>query len=286
MKLNVCATAVLALAFTATRAGEPELQWETDGFMNPESVLHDAANDVLYVSNVNGDPAAKDGNGFISKVSVDGKMLAREWITGLSAPKGLAIGSGKLYVADIDTLVEIDPTSGAITARYPDPTAKFMNDVAAGGDGAIYVSDSATNRIYRFKDGKLEAWIESADLAGLNGLFAEPDRLLVAAWGDEKARRPGRVLAVSHKDKSITTVSSSPMLGFLDGIEAAADGSYYVTDWVAGRVLRVGRDGNVETLLQLKRGSADLEYMKDGSIVVPLMMDGRVAAYGAGATTE
>ena len=35
------------------------------GFMTPESVLHDAEQDIYLVANINGDPLGVDGNGFI-----------------------------------------------------------------------------------------------------------------------------------------------------------------------------------------------------------------------------
>jgi len=38
------------------------------GFLAPESVLHDTAQDIYFVSNINGSPTAKDNNGFISRV--------------------------------------------------------------------------------------------------------------------------------------------------------------------------------------------------------------------------
>ena len=49
----------------------------------------------------------------------------------LHAPKGLAMSAGRLYVTDIDTLVEIDPASGRITGSWRGAEAKFMNDAAA-----------------------------------------------------------------------------------------------------------------------------------------------------------
>src|SRR5256886_1138508 len=43
-----------------------------EGFLTPESVLHDPAQDIYFVSNINGGPTAKDNNGFISRVRPDG----------------------------------------------------------------------------------------------------------------------------------------------------------------------------------------------------------------------
>src|SRR3989304_7399957 len=126
----------------------PELLWELEGFSNPESVVYDKQNNVLYVSNVNGQVTEKDGNGFISKVSLDGAILEKEWVSGLDAPKGLALHGNKLYAADIDTLVEIDIASATITNRYQVADAMFFNDVAASNSGEIFVSDMMMNRIH------------------------------------------------------------------------------------------------------------------------------------------
>ncbi|MBW1673776.1 MAG: hypothetical protein JRJ45_09065, partial [Deltaproteobacteria bacterium] len=67
-------------------------QWQTKKELRvPESVLYDESRNVLYVSNINGKSAEKNGQGFISKVSLDGKIEVLKWATGLHAPKGSAI---------------------------------------------------------------------------------------------------------------------------------------------------------------------------------------------------
>src|SRR5215470_772449 len=80
--------------------------WETDTILKvPESVLLDADNKVLYVSNIDGtDGWAKDGKGSIGKIGLDGKIIAVDWVPGLDAPKGLGLYKGKLYAADIDEI--------------------------------------------------------------------------------------------------------------------------------------------------------------------------------------
>ena len=97
-------------AFAGAAAPQPAVLWETTGLKTPESALPVPAEGFAYVSNVAGKPTDKDGNGFISKVSLaDGKIIALEWAKGMDAPKGLALAGGKLYASDIDKLVEIDP---------------------------------------------------------------------------------------------------------------------------------------------------------------------------------
>src|SRR6187431_1344942 len=68
-----------------------ERAWETDATLTTaESVLYDKANDVLYVSCINGvPPDKKDGDGFISRVALDGKIKDLKWVTGLNGPKGM-----------------------------------------------------------------------------------------------------------------------------------------------------------------------------------------------------
>src|SRR6266576_1631723 len=80
------------LTFSAV-AAEPQKLWEASGFKQPESVVFDRAAGAIYVSNVNGDPMKKDGNGFISKLGPDGKVVTREGVKGLDRPTGLALAN-------------------------------------------------------------------------------------------------------------------------------------------------------------------------------------------------
>jgi hypothetical protein len=119
MKASSIAAAIALAAGLATSASSGPVEvWQTTGLKHPESALPDPTATFAYVSNVNGQPLDKDGNGFISKVSLkDGKALEVEWAKGLDAPKGLALANGHLYAADIDKLVEIDAGSGKILVR-------------------------------------------------------------------------------------------------------------------------------------------------------------------------
>ena len=122
------------------------------GFRTPRSVLHDLEADVYLVSNVNGDPAAADDddNGFISRVSPDGQVLDLKWIDGagdddllLSAPMGMAITRGKLWVADRNKVHAFDARTGRHDATYKIPQATSLADVAVV-EGAVIVSDNGS----------------------------------------------------------------------------------------------------------------------------------------------
>lgn len=158
--------------------------WQTDTvFEQPESVVYDTKRDLLYVSNVNGDPNEVDGNGYISQLSLDGDVINQHFIGDLNAPKGLAIVGDTLYVADINELVEIDVNTQKIIQRYKAPNAQFLNDVVADNNGNIYVSGFLRNSIYRLANGKFELWLQSDQLESPNGLFVKDNQLIVGSWG-------------------------------------------------------------------------------------------------------
>src|SRR6476620_9450413 len=92
-----------------------EMIWSSDTILKvPESVLYSKSDKVLYVANIDGKPDEKDGKGSISKLGLDGKMIQADWVTGLNAPKGMAISGNSLWVADVDRMVEIDIQTGKI----------------------------------------------------------------------------------------------------------------------------------------------------------------------------
>src|SRR3981189_3840814 len=170
------------LTFSAV-AAEPQKLWEASGFKQPESVLCDRAGGAIYVSNVNGDPMKKDGNGFISKRGRDGKGVKIEWVKGLDRPTGLALANGKLYAADVDRIAEIDIAKGEIINRYEAPGSKFLNDLAADKTGRASASDMVTNSIWVLDGGKLSLLMQDDALDNPNGLLVEDGRLGVAAGG-------------------------------------------------------------------------------------------------------
>lgn len=260
-----------------------ELIWEATGLNNPESVVYDNPSDSLYVSNVNGAPNEKDGNGYISKISPDGSILRKHWVVGLNAPKGLAIHNDTLYVADIDTLVVIDIPSATISETYLVGDAKFLNDVAAASDGKIFVSDMVTNRIHCLCDDEFTVWLESPELENPNGLTVAGDNLILGAWGvmtDGFATAvPGHLKSISIADKSISSLGGTP-IGNLDGVESDGQDGYFVTDWMVGKLYRINKSGEASLLLELEQGMADLAVLaEDKTILLPMMMNDKLLAY-------
>jgi len=247
-------------------------KWETPKeLITPESVCYDHVSQILYVSNINGKPTEKDGNGFISLLALDGKITELRWVTGLNAPKGMGMYNGILYVADIDRVAAIDIINRKIRKFYDFPEAKFLNDIAIDKDGAVYVSDMMSTRIYRIFQDKAETWLDDKTLTSPNGLFVDNDQLLIGCE---------QIVKANLKDK--TPVIWLDKTGGIDGLEGVGDGRYIFSDW-QGNVYLVGTDRKIEKILDTTAAginAADIEYIPSKHLLlVPTFGDNRVMAY-------
>ncbi|WP_421789911.1 SMP-30/gluconolactonase/LRE family protein [Hyphobacterium sp.] len=245
--------------------------WRLDGFSSPESVLLDPATGLLFVSNVNGEGGFRDGNGFISRITLDGEIETLEWATGLDAPKGMALVGDRLYVTDIAQIVCIDRTTGEITDRWPAPGAGFLNDAVAGPDGRVYVSDSRTARIYVLEDGMVHVWAEHDTLSAINGLWIEEDRMLTVTM-------EGVFASLSLSDQSLTPLGTG--LGSADALVSDGQGAYLASEW-PGQIYHLRGDGSFDVLADTR--DQDI-YMNDfirvdDMLIVPHWSPGAVSAW-------
>jgi sugar lactone lactonase YvrE len=280
----VALTATLIAFSTAAAVAAPKLLWETKGLAQPESVVEDPATGVIYVSNINGAVMQKDGNGFISRLTADGKMLERQWVKGLNSPTGLALHDRTLYAADVDQLIEINAASGELLKRYDAKGAVFLNDVVVDDEGTVYVSDTPMNTIWRLKDGSFEPWLANDALNGPNGLLVQGNTLIVASLGKIQSqgqkKELGTLLAVSLDDQKVSKIGKGELIGNLDGLQAIQPGVYLVTDWAQGALYRVDAKGKVDELIDLNQGSADLSYLPGKKmLLIPMMLDNSLVAY-------
>lgn len=284
LRWMVLAMAAATVAVTARADDAAKALWRLDGVKTPESTLISPSGDQIYVSNVNGAPTEKDGNGFISIISPAGEMVQSEWATGFNAPKGMGIVGGTLYVADIDELVAVELSTGKVIKTYPAAGAKFLNDIAVDSSNRVYVSDMAGNAIWRLDGKAFEKWLEDGALKSPNGLIVKGEDLIVASWGvmtnGFETEVPGHLLKVSLADKSIAALGSGKSVGNLDGLEILSDSEFLSTDWMAGKVLKINVSGDAELLFDLNSGSADLGYLAaTNTIFVPMMNDDKVLAF-------
>jgi sugar lactone lactonase YvrE len=271
------ATDSTATTTTTASAAQPEnitpsLQkvWETDTVLTTvESTLYDATSGSIYTSNIEGGPNVKDGKGSISKLKPDGTIEQVKWVTGLNAPKGMAVLNGKLYVTDVDQLVEINIADGKISNRYPVKGAKFLNDAATDGS-KVYFSDMETGKVHMLENGKVGTLTEG--MTGINGLaFNGKGNLFVL---DSKGLRQ-----YNMQDKNTSAVNEVVTGG--DGLVVIDDSTYIASRW-QGEIYLV-KNGKEHLLLDTKGESsntADIDYIKDQKLVlVPTFMKNKVVAY-------
>ncbi len=263
-----------------------EKVWETEKiFELPESVIYDPTNDVLYVSNITDHPFNKDGTGYISKIGLDGTIIEKKWIDKLNAPKGLTISKDKLYIADIDELVEVDISNAKILNKYKGYGSVCMNDVTADKYGNVYVGDTYNDTIYRLNQfGQLPAWFYSPGLAP-NGIHIDDEEgnLIVGSWGAvmEGWGTPelkGSLKSINIHTKTIKNLGKKP-IGNLDGIESDGKGAYFVTDWTGAKLYRIKKNGKFKVVAEVGKGAADHEVILDKNLVIiPIMAEGKVIA--------
>lgn len=268
---------------------EPQLEiaWSiNEGLKAPESAYYHADSGVIYLSQIGeGGGKAKDGDGWISKISTDGEIIENKWVTGLNAPKGVRGFGGTLYVSDIDRIVAIDIAKGQIADAIEIPDAVFLNDLATGPDGTVYVSDMAASKVYQYRNGKVSVFAEGEELEHPNGVLVAGDSLIIGGWGtgfnqdDFSTEAMGRLQKINLKTRKITTITPDPA-GHLDGIEVDGQGGYIVTDWRNGKLFRISRRGKVKLLMSFPRGAADHAYLvEEGLIILPQMMEGSLTAF-------
>ena len=248
--------------------------WETSAdFRVPEAVLFNPERDLLYVANINGPINAKDGNGFISTIDLNGEVLELHWATGLNGPKGMSMYDGILYVADITEIVAINPDSGEIIERYPAEDSVLLNDLTVTETGTIYASDTFAQRIYKLQNGQTSLFLENPLFDTINGITYDQNsnRLMSGSFNN------GTLFSIDLEDLSITPHLEE--FGSFDGIEADGYGNYWVSDF-QGRLFLTNLleqfliDGNLGV------NAADIEYIADlRTLYVPTFGGNQVIAY-------
>jgi SMP-30/Gluconolactonase/LRE-like region len=269
---------------TQTAAGPSRVE----GFQGPESVKYDGELDVWYVTNINGMPGAKDGNGYISRLRSDGSVDSMKFIESgkagvtLNGPKGMALQGDTLWVADIDAVRGFNRRTGKPVASVTLKGAKFLNDIVVGPDG-LYITDTGIkpgdkamshegpDRIYRLGPGRAQSVaLQTDSLAGPNGIAWDGARkqfVIVPFLGKVvRAWTPG----------SKATVALGTTAGQLDGVEILDGQRMLITSW-ADSTLNVFENGVATVAYRDLPSPADIGVdPKRKRVAIPLLMENRV----------
>jgi len=262
-----------------------------EGFLTPESVLHDTAQDIYFVSNINGGATAKDGNGFISRLRPDGAVENLKFIEGgrggavLNAPKGLALAGDTLWVADIDVVRAFDAKTGAPrdSVSLEALGAVFLNSLVVTSTGAIYITDTGIkfddvgnilhpgpDRIFRIGPDRKVTVVARGDTLGRpNGIMVDPvgKRFIVVSYG-----RP-TVLAWKPGDKGPSVIAKGP--GGFDGVVMVGE-RILASSWADSTVSSYETGTEVKVITGVP-GPAGIGYdAKRNRVLIPMFMGNRV----------
>jgi hypothetical protein len=252
---------------------------------HPESARWDAEQGVWFVANINGNPSAKDNNGYISRLKPDGSVDSLKFVAAgknkvtLNGPKGMAIVGDTLWVADIDAVRGFNRKTGAPIASIPVPGAKFLNDIAAGPDG-IYITDTGIrfgadgkmthpgpDRVFKIAGRKVTTALTFKGQPGPNGITwdSTASRFVIVPNGDTT------IVSWAPGDSAPQRVATAPPM--MDGVEALGGGRYLVTSW-ADSSLNLVADGKVTRIAAGIAAPADIGFDRaGGKVAVPQLTE-------------
>jgi sugar lactone lactonase YvrE len=232
------------------------------GFQGPESVKYDAEQDVFFISNQTGAGSAKDGNGYIARVSASDPDKSSVFVESgrngavLDSPKGITLHGDTLWTADIDKLRAFDRHTGAplATIDFAPVGAVQLNDLMIAPDGSIRVTDTG---IIMGRDGVVHQGPDRIFSVGPGAairIVVEDNALQMPngiAW-DSAGRRwivvsfapyLGQILAMPESGSTRQVLHRSAW-GNFDGVEVLPNGTILYASWrdSAVHVLEQGRE--------------------------------------------
>jgi hypothetical protein len=274
--LSLITTAILGFASTLT----------IEGFSSPESTIVNK-ND-LYVSNVGKElkPTLKDGDGFISKLTLDGKIEKLHLIDGLNAPKGMGIIDNTLYVADIDTLRGFDLQTKKEVFNVVFEGVNFLNDITIKDSNTLFIGASDTSAIYEVDISK-KSYKKLMDFTVTNGLFYEDGILYAAQLGSTTQNMfdgKGKLYQIDLKNNNKLTQLGT-FEGVLDGVHKLGN-KVYVSDWGNAKKTGIIRVYDLQTKkesvleAELFMGAADFWIdKKSKKVFMPQMIGNKVSIF-------
>jgi gluconolactonase len=250
-----------------------------DSIPGPESVAV-GPDGAWYVSAFGKFDNGSDGA--VYRVDPD-KGTRDVYAKGLEDPCGVLFAGSTLWVADRKGVYRV--TRGKVELVYPANSfprpLHFLNDLALGPEGAIYLSDTGDSTspgaVFLLVPGKRPSVVSGSDTAtgsaSANGLFRGAGDTLYAVGYHSGT------LSVTDGHGSWKTLATG--LGSPDGIEASAGNAFYVSDNVGGDLFWVPRGGGGPAKIAAGlQAPADLVVDRGrGLLIVPENSGNRLSIY-------
>ena len=230
-------------------------------------------------------PLNTEGKGYIV-LHKDGKNEVLIPADGhLSAPKGMLVRDGYLYVCDVNKVMVYnlaDKAAEPRTIALPEGNL-FANDLVSEGD-YLYVSVTNTDRIFRVdisrpgQPGQPQEWLS---VAGPNGVLLHESSLYVASYPADGRTTDAHVVYRIADLKNPVAEKWMEVPGQYDGLAVASDGkALYVTNWTPAQVSRIDLNTRQISPLDLKLpqalvGPADIT-VTGGYLYIPDLPNSRV----------
>lgn len=230
-------------------------------------------------------PLNTEGKGYIvlHKDGKNGVLIPADGH--LSAPKGMLVRDGYLYVCDVNKVMVYnlaDKAAEPRTIALPEGNL-FANDLVSEGD-YLYVSVTNTDRIFRVdisrpgQPGQPQEWLSVADP---NGLLLHEGSLYVASYPADGRTTDVHVVYRIADLKNPVAEKWMEVPGQYDGLAVASDGkALYVTNWTPAQVSRIDLNTRQLSPLDLKLpqalvGPADIT-VTGGYLYIPDLPNSRV----------
>lgn len=269
----------LILTASAGFAGT-RFEYEWVGFSAPQSVC--AFGRYLFISNLgNGDKNNPDG--YISKLTDQGEIVDKYWISGLTAPRGMGVMNNRLYVADAGFVRGFNLLTRKEEFTLEMPETEKLIDIESLRDGVSFaVTDSKNGLIYRvYFNGDFYPLILEP-IEGVSGLYFKSRKLYFCTEGSDKDRPVSRVgyLKIRVSRNEVIPYFIGTAEGRFRGI-AVEDNSIFVTDRGSserpGRIFCFDADENMMYPIWDRDLNLPGDFLMDGDdVLVPTEGDGKI----------
>ena len=256
------------LSILAAAMPEPisaDIAWVATGeFCEPETVLP-LPDGTLLISNVC--DFRVQGNGFLTLMNSDGRVIDWRIVDELDAPLGMAVRDHVVYVVDTNR-VRTFSWPGFEPGETVELSTAVANDIAVGPDGTMYITDTAMDEVRVVTPGQTVSHLIGEGLFdGANGIELRGSELYVGGK---------QLWKVDLQTNEVTLYPD--WLTDIDGIEFEADGTLQVT-LVGGPLVRIPMQGEPQVLGGDGVSSANHGYdPKSGLALIPTGFDNTIIA--------
>lgn len=230
-------------------------------------------------------PLNSEGKGYIvySKEGKNRVLIPSDGF--LSAPKGMFVRNGHLFVCDVNKVVVYNLNNSSLKPHIinmPEGNL-FVNDLAASGNN-LYVSVTNTDKIYRIDISDLShigAPVEWVEVAGPNGLLVEEGVMYIASYPADGNTTDKNVI---YRIANLDTPRPERFItlpGQYDGIALSTNKeALYITNWLPAQISKVDLKSKAVTPLNLSleralAGPADISTA-NGVLYIPDLPNSRV----------